>query len=41
VQLGAEDTSRRLASTTTTVITTKAHAESHTINDVKSPSKHH
>ncbi|CAF0877421.1 unnamed protein product [Adineta steineri] len=33
-QLGAEDASRRLASTTTTVITTQAQAEGH-------PTKHH
>ncbi|CAF1330752.1 unnamed protein product [Adineta steineri] len=40
-QLGAEDASRRLKSTTTTVITTKAHAESHATHDAKSSSKHH
>jgi len=40
-QLGAEDASRCLTSTTTTVITTKAHAEGHTMNDTKSASKHH
>ncbi|CAF1393374.1 unnamed protein product [Adineta steineri] len=40
-QLGAEDASRRLKSTTTTVITTKAHAESHAAHDAKSSSKHH
>ncbi len=41
IQLGAEDASRRLASTTTTVTTTKAHAESHTATDAKPASKHH
>lgn len=37
--LNAEDASRRLATTTTTVITTKAHTESHTGNGNKSPLK--